>query len=344
MPKIQVRRGTNTIGTQLDVVEFGFKTDTNELAIGKGVGSQPVRISTWKEYNSNYTILVSNTAETPTALQIGTNTVVGRLAGNIAALTGSDIWSIINGQNSTTINVNNQRIINVAAPVNSTDAVNKTYVDTLVAGGLTFHEAVLDKDLTAPPANPSTGSRYWVAPSATGDWTGNDYKIAIWNGTSWDFEDITDGDTAFVTDENLFYFYNADASGDKRQKLSTGMGTHASTHYSGGTDPIDVKDLADSSNNLLQHAFSTKGQILVATGNGTWTALSVGTDGQVLTADSTQASGVKWATGGGSGGSTTFIGLTDTPDSYTGYADYFVKVNATANALEFTNTIDGGTL
>jgi len=341
MPKIQVRRGTNPIGTQLDSGEFGFKTDTNEVAIGTGIGSQPVRISTWKEYNSNYTILTANVAETPVALQIGTNTVVGRLADNIVALTGSDIWSIINGQNSTAINANNQRIINVAAPIDSTDVVNKNYVDTLVSGGLAFHEAVLDKDLTAPPSNPSVGDRYWIAPSAIGDWTGKDYKIAIWNGTSWNFEDITNGDAAFVADENLFYFYDAGALDDKRRKLSAGMGTHASTHYSGGTDPIDVKDLADSNNNLLQHAFSTKGQILVATGSGTWTALPVGTDGQILTADSTQESGVKWATGGGS---TTFIGLTDTPSSYTGYADYFVKVNATADALEFTNTIDGGTL
>jgi len=342
MPKIQVRRGTNQITTQLDVGEFGFKTDTNELAIGKGIGNSPVRISTWKEYSSNYTVLVANVAEIPVALQLGNNTLLGRLNGNIAALTGSDVWSVINGQNSTSINVNNQRIINLSTPVNSTDAVNKYYVDTLVSRGLTFHEAVLDKDLTSPPANPGAGDRYWVAPNATGAWAGKDYKIATYTGADWEYEDVTDGDAAYVTDENLFYFYNADGTGDKRQKLSAGMGPHASTHQSGGTDSLDVKDLVDSGNNLLKNAFTVKGQILVATGNGTWQALSVGADGQVLTADSSQACGVKWATGGG--GSSTFIGLTDTPNSYTGYADYFVKVDSTANALEFTNTIDGGTL
>jgi hypothetical protein len=342
MPKIQIRRGTNPIGTQLDVGEFGFKTDTNELAIGKGVGSPAVRISTWKEYNANYTILVANTAETPAALQIGINTVVGRLTNNIVALTGSDIWNIINGQNSTAISANNQRIINVATPTNSTDAVNKTYVDTLVSRGLTFHEAVLDKDLTSPPSSPNPNDRYWIAPSATGAWSGYDYQIATWNGTAWEFEEVTDGDTAFVTDENIFYYFDADASDDKRKKLSTGMGTHATTHQSGGTDPLDVKDLVDSNNNLLQHAFSSKGQILVATGNGTWTALPLGTDGQVLTVDTSQASGVKWSSV--SVGSTTFTGLTDTPISYTGYANYLVAVNSSANALEFINIVDGGTL
>ena len=44
--------------------------------------------------------------------------------------------------------------------------------------------------------------------------------------------------------------------------------------------------------------YSAKGVILVGTGAGTFTALTVGTNGFVLEADSTQASGVKWAAGG----------------------------------------------
>jgi len=341
--KIQIRRGTNDITTQLDIGEFGFKTDTKELAIGTGVGQPAVRIITQRHFNSNNSVLVADTAETPTALSLGTNTVLGRLSGNISALTGSDLWTIINGQNSVDIDVNSKRITNLGSPTNATDAVTKAYVDTLVTRGLTYHEAVLDKDLTSPPSNPNVGDRYWVAPSATGDWTGKDYKIATWNGTAWEFENVTDGDCAYVTDENVFYYYDADVTtGDKRKKLSAAAGNHASTHYANGTDPIDVKDLDDSQNNLLRHAFTTKGQILVGTGNGTYTVLPIGTDGQVLTVDSSQAGGVKWATV--SSGSSTFVSLTDTPSSYTGYAGYLVAVNATASGLEFINSIDGGTL
>jgi hypothetical protein len=94
---------------------------------------------------------------------------------------------------------------------------------------------------------------------------------------------------------------------------------------------------------ITQKTFTAKGQILVGTGNGTFTTLSVGSDGQVLTADSTQESGVRWATISG-GGSSTFIGLTDTPSSYTGYAGYLVAVKTTADGVEFVNVIDGGTL
>jgi len=46
---------------------------------------------------------------------------------------------------------------------------------------------------------------------------------------------------------------------------------------------------------------TTKGNLIVASG-ATWAALGIGTDGQVLTADSAEATGVKWASGGGGGG------------------------------------------
>lgn len=47
---------------------------------------------------------------------------------------------------------------------------------------------------------------------------------------------------------------------------------------------------------------------------------------------------------GGSGGSSTFLGLTDTPSAYTGQALKGVRVNATATALEFADLAAGGTV
>lgn len=38
-----------------------------------------------------------------------------------------------------------------------------------------------------PPGSPVTGDKYIVASPATGDWTGNETKVATYNGATWDF-------------------------------------------------------------------------------------------------------------------------------------------------------------
>ena len=66
---------------------------------------------------------------------------------------------------------------------------------------------VEDKDLTAPPGGESKGDRYIVGASATGDWSGEDGNIAIYNGSGWDFTDKKEGMRTYVKDEDVIYEY-----------------------------------------------------------------------------------------------------------------------------------------
>jgi len=68
-----------------------------------------------------------------------------------------------------------------------------------------------------------------------------------------------------------------------------------------------LADVTDATNvnaagAVMNSDFTVKGQIGVATGSGTITTLTVGANDTVLTADSAEASGVKWAASGGGGG------------------------------------------
>lgn len=65
---------------------------------------------------------------------------------------------------------------------------------------------------------------------------------------------------------------------------------------SAATTSIDYKL---TNNVVLKTAYTGKGVLLAASGASTPAALAAGTDGYVLTADSTQTGGIKWAAAAG---------------------------------------------
>jgi hypothetical protein len=87
---------------------------------------------------------------------------------------------------------------------------------------------------------------------------------------------------------------------------------------------------------------TTKGDIIVATGNATLVRQGVGTNGQVLTADSTQADGVIWATPATP--SPTFVGcsLRKTAAQTTSAATYTV-ITFTAEDIDTNGFHDNST-
>jgi hypothetical protein len=90
--------------------------------------------------------------------------------------------------------------------------------------------------------------------------------------------------------------------------------------------------------NDMATAMTTKGDLVVATGSGTYVRQGVGTNGQVLTADSAQADGVIWATPAASGMTNPMTTTGDTIYSSSGSTPARLPIGSSGQVL----TVSGG--
>lgn len=95
-------------------------------------------------------------------------------------------------------------------------------------------------------------------------------------------------------------------------------GTSATVHAAGSTvrHVLSSADLTFFNTAVQPATLTAKGDMFVATASGVVTRIAVGTNGQVLTADSDQAKGVKWST-------------IDALPSQTGQAGNYLTTNGT---------------
>jgi len=90
--------------------------------------------------------------------------------------------------------------------------------------GALIHLGVISSGQSAPPGTPAEGDRYLVAgPSATGSWTGQEGKIAVYVQSAWQFHSPAIGWTMYVEDEGVQQVFTASgwitASGEQPYDL-----------------------------------------------------------------------------------------------------------------------------
>ena len=96
--------------------------------------------------------------------------------------------------------------------------------------------------LNTPPGSPSTNNAYLVGTSGTGDWSGQDNNLAIWNGAAWIYTTPQDGDFLYDQDE------------DAQKRFTTVWSTE------------DAKPFSDDSP-LINNSADTTKQITISAGS-----------------------------------------------------------------------------
>lgn len=134
---------------------------------------------------------------------------------------------------------------------------------------------------------------------------------------------------------DMDFIWVTDAAGDI-------TGVTAGTGISGGGTSGTV-----TVTNSMATAIDAKGDLIGGTGADTFARLAVGTNGQVLTADSAETTGLKWATAAGgaksfallNSGGTSLSGSTTTISSIGGYDQFLVLISSastTSSNVDYT--------
>jgi Ca2+-binding RTX toxin-like protein len=138
--------------------------------------------------------------------------------------------------------------------------------------------AVLDRDLTAPPASPSEGDRYLIASAATGLWSGKDGQIAAWQDGAWSFYPPQEGWRLWVADEDILLVFNGaswtgaatqnaallgvNTSADATNKLAVSSAAVLFTHAGNGVQvKLNKSGDSDTASFLFQKGYSGRAEI-----------------------------------------------------------------------------------
>jgi len=254
------------------------------------------------------------------------------------------------------LSMGNSKITDLATPTASTDATNKSYIDTLfgsttsaaasaTAAATSATSASTSATSAATSASSALTSATSAATSASSAATSASSAASTYSsvigltgaGIVRDMGSITDADTTSTTYINIATIAaSAQTSATSAATSATSASTSATSAANSATAAATSASSASTSASsaatsassaatsaallgsaILGSAYTAKGVILVGTGTSTYTAQTVGTNGQVLTANSAQADGVEWTT-------------LDALPSQTGNSGKYLTTNGTA--------------
>lgn len=144
------------------------------------------------------TIAGTNTFTTGSGLAtFGGNVTINGLLGIGATTTMSNV-----------LDMSSNRIIDVATPISTNDAANKSYVDAM-AQGMTWQSPVIAIATSTTPLSAAAGNRYIINDAIPATVTSCSIgKIAQYNGSSWSCLTPGLGWTVYVTQESTSYNWN----------------------------------------------------------------------------------------------------------------------------------------
>lgn len=296
---IQVKRGAYASLPTLAAGEFGFCTDTFQTFIGNGGTNYEIVMH---ELFDAQSILSATANNTPAALTIAEQRMVGRItAGNVAALTGAQIMTILTGQSGADFSMNTHKITSVVNPTSAQDAATKAYADA-IASGVDTKDSCRVATAAALPACTAAGSG--VGKTLTADANGV----------------LTVDGVATVLNNRIIVKNQATGADNGIYKVTT-EGTAGVPFVL--TRAIDFDEDAEVTGGA--YSFLTEGTV---NGDEGW----ILTTNDPITVDTTALVFTQFSS---ASVVASFLELTDTPANYTAAGLKVLRVNTGATGVEF---------
>jgi hypothetical protein len=307
---------------------FVVNSQANMLALTAQTGDIAVRTDVSKSF-----ILTTSPASTLANWQelLTPTDAVQSVDGSTGAVSLSGVYvNRTTGQLLGNLDANTHKVTNLGAPTSNNDAATKVYVDTVAgsataaAASATAAEAAYDSfddrylgSKSTPPSVDNDGNALGVGALY---WDSVTSQMFAWTGSAW----------GSISSTAAIYRYKFTASGGETSKSGIDDLSQTLSYLPGkeqvylngvllvrdvdytATNGTSITSLAaltagdileiitftafDLATAIQLSSINAKGDLLVGSANDTIGTLSVGLDTQVLTADSSTATGVKWST------------------------------------------------